>query len=131
MGRTDPIADSLVILKNAALVKKEDVVIPYSNLISKICEIFKEEGYIENFRKIEEGKKNYIKVYLKYKRNQSVITEIKRVSKSSRRVYVGKEDVPKVLNGRGVALVSTSKGLLTDRIARENNIGGEVLLYIW
>jgi small subunit ribosomal protein S8 len=131
MGRTDPIADSLAIIRNAVLVKKEEVVIPYSGLILKICEIFKQQDYIENYRKIEEGKKNSIKVYLKYKRNKSVITAIKRVSKPSRRVYVSKDNVPKVLNGRGLALVSTPEGLLDDSTAREKQTGGEVLLYIW
>lgn len=131
MGKTDPIADSLVILKNATLVKKEEASIPFSKLLFKACEILKQEGYIENYRKIEENKKNFIKVYLKYRQNSGVINQVQKVSKSSRKVYVDKENIPRVLNGRGLAIMSTPIGVVTDSLAREKNVGGEVLFYIW
>ncbi len=131
MSRTDPVADSLVILKNATMVKKEEVVWPYSKLLLGVCQILKDEGYIENFRKIDEGKKNFIKVYLKYRDKKSAITQVRKISKLSRRVYVSKDKVPYVLNGKGLAVISTSKGLLTDSEARKEKVGGEVLFYVW
>jgi len=131
MSRTDLISDSLTILRNAALAKKDNTSIPYSGILFNICEILKNEGYIENFRKIEEGKKNFIKVYLKYKNKKCVFSKIRRISKPSRRIYVNKSDVPFVLKGRGLAFISTSAGLLTDRETRRQGLGGEVLFYIW
>ena len=131
MSRTDLLSDCIVCLKNAAMVKKEDVVIPYSGLIFRICEILKNEGYLENFRKLEEGKKSFIKVYFKYKNKKCAFSDIKRISKPSRRIYVAKDKVPFILRGRGLALVSTSVGLLTDREARKQGLGGELLFCIW
>ncbi|MFC1599220.1 30S ribosomal protein S8 [Candidatus Omnitrophota bacterium] len=131
MSRTDLISDSLACLKNGAMAKKDSVVIPYSKVILNICEILKSEGYIENFRKIEEGKKDFINVYLKYKHKQCAFLKIRRISKPSRRRYVGKSNVPYVLRGKGLACVSTSVGLLTDRQTRKQGLGGEVLFYIW
>ncbi len=133
MSRTDLIADSLVALKNASLAKKEEVIIPYSNLLFRICEILKREAYIENFREIEEGKKKFIKVYLKYKYKDKrpCISEIKRISKPSLKVYVKKKEIPSVLKGKGLALISTSRGVLTDKEAKAKGIGGEVLCFIW
>lgn len=131
MSRTDLLSDNLISLKNAAMAKKDSVVVPYSGLFFNICEILKNEDYIENFRKLEEGKKNFIKLYIKYQNKKCVFTEIKRISKPSRRFYVEKSKVPYVLRGRGLALISTSSGLLTDREARKKGLGGEVLFYIW
>ena len=131
MSRTDPIADSLTILKNASLVNREEAVIPFSNLLLTVCQILKDQGYIDNFRRIDDEKKSFIKVYLKYINQKSVINQIRRISKSSRRVYVSKDDVPYVLNGKGLAVVSTSKGILPDSEARKEKVGGEVLFYVW
>ena len=131
MSRTDLVSDCLTCIRNAILAKKDELEVPFSNLFSKICEILKAEGYIQNFRKMEEGKKHSLKIYLKYKRKKSVITVIRRISKPSLRVYARKNEVPSVLRGRGLAVVSTSSGLLTDRQAREKGLGGEVLFYIW
>jgi len=131
VSRTDPIADSLTILKNASLVNREEAVIPFSNLLLTVCQILKDQGYIDNFRRIDDEKKSFIKVYLKYINQKSVINQIRRISKSSRRVYVSKDDVPYVLNGKGLAVVSTSKGILPDSEARKEKVGGEVLFYVW
>lgn len=131
MSRTDLISDVLASLKNAFVAKKDELIIPCSRTILKITEILKSQGYIENFRKIEESKKMSIKIYLKYKNKKSVISQVRRISKPSRRVYVKKGEIPQVLKGRGLALISTSKGLLTDKDARKNGLGGEVLFYIW
>lgn len=131
MSRTDLISDVLASLKNAFVAKKEELIVPYSYTIFKISEILKSQGYIENFRKIEDSKRMYIKLYLKYKNKKSVISQVRRISKPSRRVYVKKGEIPQVLGGRGLALISTSKGLLTDIQARQSGLGGEVLFYIW
>lgn len=131
MGRTDLVGDALITLKNASLIRKEEAIIPYSGLLFKICEILKREGYIENFRKIYEEKREFIKVYLKYKDKNPCISQVRRISKPSLRVYVRREKIPQVLKGRGLALVSTSKGLLTDKEARKQGLGGEILCYIW
>ncbi len=131
MSRTDLISDSLTIIRNAGLVKKEDALIPYSSIVLTVCDILKKEGYIENYRKIDENKKQMIKVYLRYRNKKSVISSIKRVSKPSLRVYVDKFNIPRVLNGRGIAVLSTSKGVFTDKEARKLGIGGEVLLHVW
>ena len=131
MSRTDLIADSLTILRNAYMAKRLEAFIPYSKLILKICEILKREGYIDNFRKIDEAKKSYIKVYLRYINKKSVVSEIKRVSKPSRRIYVKKDKIPYVAQGKGIAIISTSRGVLTDKEARKIGVGGELLFYIW
>ncbi|MFC1514535.1 30S ribosomal protein S8 [Candidatus Omnitrophota bacterium] len=131
MSRNDMVSDNLTCIRNAVQAKKDDVTVPYSNFFSKICEMLKEEGYIENFRKLEEGKKHSLKVYLKYMRRKSVITKIRRISKPSLRIYVSKDKVPSVLRGRGTAFISTSHGLLTDKQARKSGLGGEVLFKIW
>ena len=131
MSRTDLVADSLVAIKNATLIRDDEVTIPHSELLLGICDIFKNKEYIENYRKVEEGKKSFIKVYLKYNGINSAIKGIKRVSKSSRRVYVSKDKIRFVMGGRGIAVLSTSKGLLTNSDAKKMGIGGEVILYIW
>jgi len=131
MSRTDLISDSLTIIRNAGLAKKEDALIPYSSLVLTICDILKKEGYIENYRKIDENKKQTVKVYLKYRNKKNVISRIEKISKPSLRVYVDKSNIPYVLNGRGTAVLSTSKGVFTDKEARKLGVGGEVLLHVW
>ncbi|MBN2120104.1 MAG: 30S ribosomal protein S8 [Candidatus Omnitrophica bacterium] len=131
MSRTDLVSDCLASLKNAIVAKKDEVIIPYSKLLFKICEILKTEGYIENFRQMEEAKKVFLKVYLRYRNKKSVVSTMRRISKPSLRVYVKKDKVPRVLRGKGLALISTSQGLFTDKEARQRGIGGEVLFYIW
>lgn len=131
MYLTDPIADMLTRIRNANAVMHEKVDIPYSNLKEKIAEILKEEGYITNFKVITDGNKKNIRVYLKYDGKDRVIKGLKRISKPGRRVYSSVEDMPRVLSGLGVAIVSTSKGVVTDRTARRENVGGEVLAFVW
>ncbi len=131
MSRTDLVSDALTIVRNAYKANKEEVLIPYSNMLVGIMEILKKEGYIENFRVIELGKIKKIKIYLKYEGKKGAISNIKRISKPGRRVYVSKGKIPCVLSGYGIALVSTSQGIITDREAKELRIGGEVICYVW
>jgi len=132
VGLSDPIADMLTVIRNANRVKKEKVDIPSSKLKLEIIKILKNEGYIKNFKLIEESKKSYIRIYLKYTPNgESVIHDLKRVSRPSLRVYKKKNQIPRVYNGYGTSIISTSKGVLTDKKARESNVGGEVICYIW
>ena len=132
---SDPIADMLTRIRNANSVYKESVEIPASNLKKSILDILKREGYILDYKFIDDGKQGILKVNLKYKgsrRDQkSAIEGIVRVSKAGRRVYVNSRSIPKVKGGLGIAILSTSKGLMTDKEARENNIGGEVICYVW
>ncbi|HDH63239.1 MAG TPA: 30S ribosomal protein S8 [Firmicutes bacterium] len=129
---TDPIADLITRIRNANMVYKESTEVPYSRIKRNIVQILKDEGYISDYEVIEKDNKRTIKIYLKYGKNKErVIMGIKRVSKPGRRIYVGKDKVPKVLNGIGIAIISTSKGLVTDRVARKIGQGGEVLLYVW
>jgi len=132
---SDPIADMLTRIRNANSVEKESVEIPASNLKKAILDILKLEGYISDYKVIEDGKQGVLKVTMKYKgdrRNtQKVITGIVRVSKTGRRIYVKAEEIPLVKGGMGIAIVSTSKGVLTDRQAREIGVGGELLCYVW
>ena len=132
MQITDPIADMLTRIRNANSARHLSVDIPASNLKKSIAEILLEEGYIKNYQIIDDGKQGIIKVLLKYGPNKSlVIRGIKRVSKPGLRIYVGSEEIPKVMKGLGVAIVSTSKGVMTDREARKANVGGEVLAFVW
>jgi len=144
---TDPIADMLTRIRNAQMVKKTEVVMPYSKLKLNILSLLKEEGWIEYVEKIEpvpasQTKQKVklndalsrfasLKVKIKYNGNQAKIEKLQRVSKPGRRVYVNKGEVPQVLNGRGLAIISTSQGLLTDREARERKVGGEVICEIY
>lgn len=132
MSHTDPIADMLTRIKNAIMAEKEDVIIPLSKIKREIAKVLKREGYIKDF-KIEKSQfPPHIVVDLKYKsKKENVISGVKRVSKPGRRVYAGVDDIPKVLGGLGVALMSTSKGILTGKECEKNNIGGEVLLFVW
>ncbi len=125
---TDPIADMLTRIRNGIQARQNEVSIPASNLKIQIARILKEEGYIRDFKNITEDKRGIIKVILKYgPSKKSSISTIKRVSKPGLRTYVGKDEIPKVLNGLGIAIVSTSKGVMTDRAARELGIGGELI----
>ena len=132
MHITDPIADMLTRIRNANASKHESVEIPASNMKKQIAQILVDEGYIKSYNIIDDGKQGIIKVLLKYGPNKSlVIRGIKRVSKPGLRINVGSEEIPKVMRGLGVAIVSTSKGVMTDREARKANVGGEVLAFVW
>jgi len=129
---TDPIADLITRINNANLVYKEVIEVPYSNMKRSIIQILKEEGYIKDFEIIDKDEKRTIKIYLKFGKNKErAILGIERVSKPGRRIYVGKDEIPKVLNGIGMAILSTPKGVVTDRNAKKLGQGGEVLLLIW
>ena len=131
MYLTDPIADMLTRIRYANAVMHEKVDIPHSTLKDKIAEILKEEGYIANYKVVTDGNKKSIRVYLKYDGKDRIIKGIKRISKPGRRVYSSVEDMPRVLSGLGIAIVSTSKGIVTDRVARRENVGGEILAFVW
>ncbi len=128
---TDPIADMLTRIRNANSAKHPSVDIPASNMKKKIAEILYEEGYINKFDSIDEGVQGVIRVELKYSNDTKVITGIKRISKPGLRVYVNKDEVPKVLGGLGTAILSTSNGVVTDKAARKLGVGGEVICYVW
>ena len=130
--KSDPIADLLTRIRNASRAEHEKVDIPASKLKSRIVEILKDEGFIKNFRLLEDGKQGTLRVYLKYGAgNEKMISGLVRVSTPGRRVYVGHDKIPSILGGMGVALLSTSRGVLTDREARKQKAGGEVLAYVW
>ena len=132
MQISDVIADMLTRIRNANDAKHETVDIPASNLKKSIAEILLEEGFIKNFQIVEDGKQGIIRVTLKYAAGkQKVIHGLKRVSKPGLRIYSNCEDMPRVMNGLGIAIVSTSKGVMTDKKARQNNVGGEVLAFVW
>lgn len=131
MPVTDPIADFLTRVRNAVKAKKKFVDIPASNTKVKMAEIFKDANFIRDFNVIEDGKQNIVRVHLKYVEGSASITGLKKISTPGLRTYVGKEDIPKVLNGLGIAIISTSKGLLTDKQARLESIGGEVICHVW
>ncbi|BEP30113.1 30S ribosomal protein S8 [Helicovermis profundi] len=129
---TDPIADMLTRIRNANMVKHKSVEVPASNMKKKIAEILFDEGFIKSFNVVEDDKQGLIKIDLKYGSNkEKVITGLKRISKPGLRVYVNKNEIPKVLGGLGIAIVSTSNGIITDKEARKLGVGGEVLCYIW
>ena len=128
---TDPIADLFTRIRNGQMVGHPRVDVPGSKMKSRIVEILKDEGYIKNFRYYEDGKQGILRVYLKYQNSKPVIRGIKRVSKPGRRNYVDRDTIPKVLNGLGVAIVSTSAGIFTDAQCREKGVGGEVVGHIW
>jgi small subunit ribosomal protein S8 len=129
---TDPIADMLARIRNGGMAEHEKVDIPASRLRVRLAEILKEEGFIKNFRLIEDRKQGVLRVYLKYGSGQErVITGLRRVSKPGRRLYVTADRIPSVLGGMGVAILSTSRGVMTDRESRKLQVGGEVLCYVW
>jgi len=132
MVMTDPIADLLTRIRNANMVRHEKLEVPASNIKKDIAEILKREGFVRDVEYIEDNKQGIIRIFLKYgANNERVITGLKRISKPGLRVYAQATDVPKVLNGLGIALVSTSQGVLTDKEARAKQVGGEVLAYVW
>ena len=132
MQITDTIADMLTRIRNASSAKHDSVDIPASNVKKAIAQILLDEGYITSFQVEEDGKQGVIHITLKYGQNKSqIITGIRRVSKPGLRIYTNVEDMPKVMKGLGIAILSTSKGIMTDKDARKANVGGEVLAYVW
>ncbi|HLS36021.1 MAG TPA: 30S ribosomal protein S8 [Bacillota bacterium] len=132
MVMTDPIADMLTRIRNANMVRHEQLEIPASKLKRDIADILKREGYIRDYEFIEDDKQGILRLYLKYgANNEQVIRGLKRISKPGLRVYAKAHEVPRVLNGLGTAIVSTSKGVLSDKEARAQSVGGEILAYIW
>ena len=132
MNTTDPIADMLTRIRNANTAKHQTVDIPASNMKKSIAEILVNEGYIKSVEEIKDEKQGILRVTLKYQENgERVISGLKRISKPGLRIYASKDEIPQVLNGLGTALISTSKGIKTDKEARKENLGGEVLAYIW
>ena len=128
----DPIADMLTRIRNANQMKYKEVKVPTSKIKTEIARILKEEGFIEDYKVGNEKPESYITLTLKYtNKKESVITGLKRISKPGLRVYAEANDIPKVLNGFGIAIISTSKGIMTDKEARRQNVGGEVMAYIW
>lgn len=131
MSVTDPISDFLLRIRNASKAKKLRVEIPSSKMKQGLAEILKKENYINDYAIVEDNKQNVIKIHLKYRDGASAITGLKRISKPGLRVYKDAEQLPKVLNGLGTAVISTSKGLMTDKEARSQSVGGEIICYIW
>ncbi len=133
MVMTDPLADMLTRIRNANKAKHEKVDVPASNLKAQIARILKEEGYIKNYKLIKDGRQGILRIYLKYEgdRKNPVITGLKTISRPGLRCYVKKEEIPQVLRGLGTAILSTSKGVLTDKEARKLNVGGELLCEVW
>ena len=128
----DPIADMLTRIRNAQVAKHDSVTMPASNMKKSIAKLLQEEGYIKSYECIDDGLQGNIKITLKYlDKKQPVIVGLKRISKPGLRVYAACEDLPKVLGGLGIAIISTSKGIMTDKAARKENLGGEVLCYVW
>lgn len=132
MVMTDPIADMLTRIRNANVVRHDKLEIPSSKVKVEIAKILKDEGYIRDFEVVEDNKQGVLKLFLKYgSNNERVITGLKRISKPGLRVYAKADEVPRVLNGLGTAIVSTSNGVLSDKDARSQAVGGEILAYIW
>ncbi|MER1935192.1 MAG: 30S ribosomal protein S8 [Priestia megaterium] len=132
MVMTDPIADFLTRIRNANLARHESLEVPASKIKKDVADILKREGFIKNVEYMEDDKQGVIRVFLKYgKDNERVITGLKRISKPGLRVYAKSGEVPKVLNGLGIAIVSTSEGVFTDKEARAKNVGGEIIAYVW
>jgi small subunit ribosomal protein S8 len=131
MVMTDPIADMLTRIRNATIARDKVVEIPSSKIKIEIAKILKEEGYIQDCEFIDNALQGIVRVYLKYNGKENVISGLKRISKPGLRVYAQKEEIPKVLGGLGIAVLSTSKGIMTDRKARTEGIGGEVICYVW
>jgi len=129
---TDPIADMLTRIRNALVARHDTVSVPASNMKKSIAQILLDEGYIKSYEVKEEGPQGSINITLKYgPNNESVIAGLKRISKPGLRVYASKDEIPKVLGGLGIAIITTSKGVMTDKAARANNVGGEVLAFVW
>ena len=131
MSKNDPIADMLTVIRNGLIVKKEKVDVPASKMCASILTILKKERYIEDFKLIDDKKQGILRIYLKYVAGKSAITNLKRISRLGLRVYVKGSRIPRVLRGRGISVISTPKGILTDDQARLDRIGGEVICNIW
>ncbi len=132
MQITDPVADMLTRIRNANSAKHDTVDVPASNLKKAIAQILLDEGYIKSFQVVDDGTQGIIRITLKYLGNkEKVITGLRRVSKPGLRVYAGADELPRVLKGLGIAIISTSKGVMTDKMARSNHVGGEVLAFVW
>ena len=132
MQLTDPVADMLTRIRNANTAKHESVDVPASNLKKAIAQILLDEGYIKSFEVVEDGTQGIIRIQLKYLAGkEKVISGLRRVSKPGLRVYAGADELPRVLKGLGIAIISTSKGVMTDKKARANHVGGEVLAFVW
>lgn len=131
MSRTDLIADTLTMIRNATMAKKENMDVPASKITKSILEILKDERYIDNFKPIEDKKQGILRIYLKYTAGKPAITNIRRVSRPGLRIYVKGDEIPSVLRGRGLAIISTSKGLVTDKEAKALKLGGEIIAYVW
>ena len=131
MSRTDLISDVFTIIRNAIRIKKQTVDVPASSAIKSIAGILKREGYVENIKLIDDKKQGILRMYLKYIEGKSAINNLKRISKPGLRIYVKSTKVPFVLRGKGIAFISTSQGILTDKEAREKSIGGEIIGYVW
>lgn len=131
MPVTDVIADFITRIRNAGRARHNEVIVPYSKMKWAICEILKDQGFIDDFEKIGGEVKIFIRIKLKYYNRQPVIREITRISKPGRRIYVGAKEIPRVKNGLGIAVISTSRGIMTDKMARKLNIGGELLFTVW
>ena len=131
MHITDPIADMLTRIRNANSARHDTVDVPASNMKKSIAQILLDEGYIKSYQIVDDGTQGVIHITLKYNGKDKVITGLRRVSKPGLRVYVGADELPRVLRGLGIAIVSTSKGVMTDKAARANHVGGEVLAFVW
>jgi small subunit ribosomal protein S8 len=131
MSRTDLLADTFTMIRNAIMAKKENLDVPASRMTKSVLEILKRENYIDNYKLIEDKKQGILRIYLKYTGKKPAIMTIKRVSRPGLRIYSKKDKIPVVLRGRGIAILSTSKGILTDKEAKEKNLGGEILGFIW
>ena len=131
MQTTDAIADMLTRIRNASAAKHATVEVPASNMKKAIAKILLDEGYIKNYQLIDDGTQGTIRITLKYNGNEKALSGLRRVSKPGLRVYAGADELPKVLRGLGIAIVSTSKGVMTDKAARAAHVGGEVLAFIW
>jgi small subunit ribosomal protein S8 len=131
MSRTDLIAEIFTRIRNSIMARKENLDVPSSNMAKAVLDILKRENYIDEYKFIEDKKQGILRIYLRYVAGKSAITAIKKVSRPGLRLYVKKEKIPSVLRGRGIAIVSTSQGLLTDKEAKEKNLGGEIIGYIW
>lgn len=132
MVMTDPIADMLTRIRNANTVRHEKLEVPASKLKKQVAEILKQEGFVRDVEYVEDNKQGIIRIFLKYgSNNERVITGLKRISKPGLRVYAKADEVPRVLNGLGIAIVSTSNGVVSDKEARQKRVGGEVLAYVW
>jgi small subunit ribosomal protein S8 len=128
---TDPIADMLTRIRNAALIKSEKVDVPASRIKLEIAKILKEEGFIRAYKILKDKKQGILRLTLKYSDSENVISGLKRVSKPGRRVYVGSKEIPRVMGGVGIAILTTPRGIVSDRTCRHESVGGEVICYVW